>query len=33
MSMADAAPWLRDRIGEENISLTPAIEDLLANRL
>ena len=32
-SVADAAPWLRDRIGEGNISLTPAIEDLLANRL
>jgi hypothetical protein len=29
-SVAESAPWLRQRLTEESISLTPRMEDLLA---
>ncbi|MBW1757100.1 MAG: hypothetical protein JRJ80_13135 [Deltaproteobacteria bacterium] len=29
-SVAESAPWLRERLTEESISLTPRMEDLLA---
>ncbi len=31
-SVADSAPWLRQRLAEEGISLTPRMEDLLVLR-
>jgi hypothetical protein len=31
-SVADSAPWLRQRFAEESISLTPRMEDLLTIR-
>jgi len=31
-SVAESAPWLRQRFEEETISLTPSMEDLLASR-
>jgi hypothetical protein len=31
-SIADAAPWLREILAEQKISVTPEIEKLLAGR-
>jgi hypothetical protein len=31
-SIADAAPWLRTIFAEQGLSITPAIESLLAGR-
>ena len=31
-SVADSAPWVRERFAEESIRVTPAMEDLLASR-
>jgi len=31
-SVADSAPWLRERFAEEDIHVTPPMEDLLASR-
>jgi hypothetical protein len=31
-SVADSAPWLRERFSEESIHVTPLMEDLLASR-
>jgi hypothetical protein len=31
-SVADSAPWVRERLAEESIRVTPSMEDLLASR-
>ena len=31
-SVADSAPWVRERFAEESIRVTPSMEDLLASR-
>jgi hypothetical protein len=31
-SVADSAPWLRERFSEESMAVTPRMEDLLASR-
>lgn len=31
-SVADASPWVKQRLDEESVTLTPSMEDLLAGR-
>jgi hypothetical protein len=32
-SIADAAPWVRERLFDAGVEVSPAMEDLLANRM
>jgi hypothetical protein len=31
--IADAAPWVRERLFDAGVEVSPAMEDLLANRM